>query len=602
MKKIKTFLITSKNIISISFKMDPFMYSVCAVLEFISLLAPIFISYIWRYVLNGLIILENDHSYLNTIILFIVFYISLRILDSILSKLNGYWKDKLAKNINLKFDELVMKKTASLNISDFELKSRIEKLSLYNLGADSLINSTDTIIRIIRYIISFFIYSAVLFTYSPLLALLCIIANIPNSIAEYRAQKNNFSYTVFNIPESRYKSYYKILLTNPRYAKELRIYNLADRFKKAYLDSWDIIASKSLDNYKKNAYESTAAAVFATVFNVFMFLYFMIQAYQGKILIGDALWYHGMVYGIAYINFVITSIISFIKFDIPWAEKFLNFLNSKPEIIGGELLEVDKKQLTIKFENVCFEYPETNEKVLDNISFELGGNEKLALVGANGSGKTTIIKLLLRYYDPTGGTIYINGRNIKEYSLDVLRSLYGVCFQEINRYSFTAKENIALSDFSRIEETDQIKTAAHLSGIDSEIEKWESGYETPLTRSYDKNGEELSGGQWQKFAISRAFFRDAPIIILDEPASNLDAIAEEYIYDSFYSLLKDRCGIIVCHRLSAMLMVDRILYLENGRIIEEGTHRELIDRKGKYYYIYKLQADKYAMKNGDDLN
>lgn len=217
----------------------------------------------------------------------------------------------------------------------------------------------------------------------------------------------------------------------------------------------------------------------------------------------------------------------------------------------------------------------------------------MALIGVNGAGKTTIVRLLLRFYEPQSGQILLNGTDIREYTMASLWSVFGVCFQSVEHYAMKLRENVTISDIEREYDIEALNTSAHLSGLDRVIEDWKDGWDTLMTRKFSDDGKELSGGQWQKVGLSRAFFGNADIVILDEPSSALDAEAEDVIFSSFATLCRDKGGILISHRLSSVMMVDKILYINGGRLTEYGTHSELMKKNGEYAKLYRLQAEKY---------
>ena len=242
---------------------------------------------------------------------------------------------------------------------------------------------------------------------------------------------------------------------------------------------------------------------------------------------------------------------------------------------------------------MSFRYPGGEKDVLKDCSFTLYAGETVGLVGLNGSGKSTIVKLLCRFYDPTEGKILIDGIDNKEYDIVKLREMFGVLFQNYVKYSFSLRENVALSDLPRIDETDAIRKACTESRADDFMKEWEKGIDENLTRRFDSNGKELSGGQWQRISLARAFFRDAPIILLDEPSAALDPIAEHKIFQDFAEISKGRTAMLISHRLSSITLCDKILVLEDGHIIEQGSHRELLEANNRYAYLFNLQASKY---------
>jgi len=255
---------------------------------------------------------------------------------------------------------------------------------------------------------------------------------------------------------------------------------------------------------------------------------------------------------------------------------------------------------TIEFKNVSFSYPGTDKKVLDNINVRFDSGEKIVLVGLNGAGKTTLLKLLMRLYDPTEGVIYLDGRDIREYDPKALYNMFGTVFQDFGRYAVTASENIELGDISREHEREEVELAARSGDADDFIMALPRGYDTPLTRMFEEDGIELSGGQWQKLSVARAFYKESDILILDEPTASLDALAEQEIFDQFAELSRGKISIFVSHRLSSAVTADKIVVLKNGMIAEEGTHAELMAKRGDYELLFSTQAQHYTSGSKQD--
>lgn len=251
-------------------------------------------------------------------------------------------------------------------------------------------------------------------------------------------------------------------------------------------------------------------------------------------------------------------------------------------------------KLGISFENVSFRYPGSDRTVLEDINLFIRPGETVALVGENGSGKTTLIKLLCRLYEPTSGKISIDGIDIRRFRTEDLRKEIGVIFQDYSRYNLTARENMWFGNVAQAMDPDLISEAARCSGADQVISKLRNGYETVLGRWFE-DGEELSIGQWQKVALARAFLKDAQVMILDEPTSSLDPMAEEEVFDRFEELAKGRTAILISHRLSTVRMADRIYLLKEGRITESGTHNELMRLGGEYEMLFRTQAWYYEI-------
>lgn len=280
-----------------------------------------------------------------------------------------------------------------------------------------------------------------------------------------------------------------------------------------------------------------------------------------------------------------------------YIDKIRAFLEYKPEIDKHSGEEVPKGCGEIVIEKLSFKYTPEAEETLHDISLKVNAGEKVAIVGYNGSGKTTLIKLLMRLYDPNSGTISYHGKNIKDYNLDDYHKRMGVVFQDFNMYGGSLKENVCLDDVSLIEDEnldEKILDALHHSGFDERLAELESGLETQITTEFDDKGVDFSGGESQKVAISRAFYKDADILIMDEPSSALDPIAEYNLNRAMHKAAKNKTVFYISHRLSTTRDADRIIMLEKGRIIEEGTHDELLKRNGKYAAMWNVQAARYS--------
>ena len=288
-----------------------------------------------------------------------------------------------------------------------------------------------------------------------------------------------------------------------------------------------------------------------------------------------------------------------IEIDVPHVIQYMDFLKYENKIQNNGMEKVPLYP-DIEFRHVYFKYPGNEEYTINNLNFTIKSGEKIALIGVNGSGKTTIIKLLLRFYEPQSGEILLGGKNISCYPIEQLHAIFGVYFQDVNHYSLTLRENIAISDICQKDDDQAIYSAAKVSGADKIIETLERGLDSDMTRRFNDKGAELSGGQWQKIALARAFFRDSQFLILDEPSSALDPEAEDYIFSSFNRLCNDKGGILVSHRLSSIMMVDEIVFLDGGTVIESGTHSELMKQNGKYAEMYRMQAKKYARGIGNE--
>ena len=273
-----------------------------------------------------------------------------------------------------------------------------------------------------------------------------------------------------------------------------------------------------------------------------------------------------------------------------YVEKFKKFMNAKEKIVNGTDLTVFKKPVTIKFENVSFKYPGTEKYVLKNIDLEISPYKKIALVGYNGAGKTTLTNLLLRLYDVTEGRITVGGKDIRDWDIKTYHENFAAVFQDFSIFGATLGEHVSMNDSH---DEKKVKRSLDASSFDRELEK---GTDTMLLREFDEDGISLSGGEAQKIAIARAFYKYCAFAVLDEPSANLDPVAEYSLNQSMAKAAEDKTVIFISHRLSTTVMADEIFMLENGMIAEHGTHEELLKKNGKYAYMFRLQAEKYSEK------
>lgn len=270
---------------------------------------------------------------------------------------------------------------------------------------------------------------------------------------------------------------------------------------------------------------------------------------------------------------------------------YKKFMSFESKVIGERDINLESI-FSIEFNNVSFKYPNTEKYILDQISFKIAGNEKIAIVGVNGAGKSTIIKLLLRFYEPDNGEIRINGEKIQNYRVDSLRARFSIIFQDFITYSLSIKENVIISDLKKENDEDEVWSALRYSGVLTYFKDKKITLETNVGKEYDDNGIELSGGNRQKLAIARAIFRKADFLIMDEPNSALDITAEKDLFDKIKILYKDKGIIMISHRLGNLDFVDKIYVVEKGKIIEEGSQSSLIKKRGKFYKLLSIQKNK----------
>ena len=387
--------------------------------------------------------------------------------------------------------------------------------------------------------------------------------------------------------------YYFYQVADFNFGKDIRLYNSADMFsargqeenEKMY-GAW---RQQALDTMKNNQYVN----VVNTFRDSISYFYLGVLALLKRITVGDFTMYVGAASAFYWAMYRIVNGVQEVTKHCSYMAEYLLFMEYPAVMPKGSEAVIDKPH-TIEFKDVSFKYPRTENYVLRHVNLKLLPGEHLSVVGLNGAGKTTLIKLLCRLYDVTEGEILLDGRNIKEYSDEEYRKLFAPVFQDFKLFAFTLKENVAL-DKSREADEESIRRALELSGVYEDAVKLEQGMDTIIYKSFDEKGTDLSGGQRQKVAISRALFKDAPVVILDEPTAALDPVAEYEIYKKFHELVGGKTAIYISHRLSSCKFCDKIAVFADDHIKEYGTHNELIEKKnGIYAEMFAAQAQYYV--------
>lgn len=500
----------------------------------------------------------------------------------------------------------IMDKAKTIDLASFDVPAFYEKLENANREAGhrpiQTLQATFSIISTVIQLISYVVILAKIpnMWWMPL-GVACI--SIPSAVISFIYRRKNFQYVRWRSKDRRQLSYYSGLLVNKDLVKEIRIFDLADTF----IDRYNDVFKRYYAGLRKLIVEESVwlivIAVISAVVNCIFYAVIAFGVFIGRFTIGNYSLYTNALSSIANCvsSFINTS--ASVYEGTLFIDNLIAFMQEKPTIVStAEIPErVDKgKPHTIVFDNVSFSYPGTERKVIKNLSTTFRPGETVVLVGLNGAGKTTLVKLLTRLYDPTEGRILLDGKDLKEYDVRELYDLFGIIFQDFGKYAVTAAENIAFGDVHLDEDRAKVEACARQANAEDYIRKLPDGYDTPLMRIFEKEGIELSGGQWQKLAIARAFYRDSEIMILDEPTASLDPMAEQEIFNQFDTLREGKTTIFVSHRLSSAVIASKILVLEYGELIEEGNHHELMANRGKYYELFTAQAKRY-LEGGEDV-
>ncbi len=580
--------------LSLPFRVAPFLYLAFLLVQLLSSTIPAVSILLFQKIMEELVLVYQGVLHVNTLVLLIGGYLILQALSTQFSNLVQLFSSLLTDRAKRFVDLQTMRQLASIPMAHFDSKTDQDTIQVV-MDSQSMIAQTITwIVTILGMAYSFVSVSGVFFAQYPWLALVFLLTYLPGTAASYLLSRKLDRWSIFSTPEFRKKNYYKSLLTRPKYAKELRLFHLEEPFRKQYQTLWNRLRVQKEKIFRKGNRRILLATVCSNLGYLLVVSYAVFRTFTGVMEIASLTMIIGAIGSMSgTFPALVSNWVTYFGIIIPRITQYREFLSWEEERQTGRRKVPVQKIPEIRFENVWFRYPGSDTDVLRGVSFCIRPGEKAAILGINGSGKSTVLKLLMRFYLPDRGKITLDGVDIREYELSSVRSLFTACFQDVTHYAMTALENITLSDQKQAQNREHAVQSARESGIDEEIRQWEQGYDTPLTRMFEKKGQELSGGQWQKIAIARAFYRDAPVVILDEPSASLDALAEDHIFSSFSRLCRNRTGLLVSHRLSNTIQCDQILVLRDGQVCEQGTHEQLMRRKGYYAYLYRLQSERY---------
>lgn len=489
---------------------------------------------------------------------------------------------------------LILEKALTLDLRQFEDSEFYDKLTNARREASvrplSLVNRT---FGLVQNALSLFTYGILLVNFSGWAVVVLILAAMPVFIAETKFAGEGFRLFSWRAAETRQQHYLENLLAREDFVTEVKLYQLGDMLLGRYRSLFDQLYGEDRDLTLRRGFWGYLLGLVSTGAFYLAYAWIVLETVLGKISLGDMTMYLTVFrQGQSTFSNALTSIGGMYE-DNLYLSNLYDFLEEEVPKSWGKATIGLNPQDGIRFENVSFTYPGSSKPALTNISLHLKPREKLAIVGENGSGKTTLIKLLTRLYTPDSGRIFLDGLDLQEWDVDVLRRRIGVIFQNFVRYQFTVGENIGVGDVEHLENKTQWKTAAEKGMAQSFIDQLPQSFHTQLGRWF-KGGQELSGGQWQKIALSRAFMRSqADILVLDEPTSAIDAQAEFEIFNHFRAITQNQMVLLISHRFSTVRMADKILVIENGEVIEQGTHEELLQLGGRYAKLFLLQAAGY---------
>src|SRR5205809_2323015 len=537
---------------------------------------------------------------LNAIVFLAILQLLIFALIAFLSTVRNITQQLLQNAVSMRIQLMVMEKAASLDLAFYEDPASYDLLR--RAQTDSInrpVQMISTAFGLVQTTLTFITMIALLVAVSPLLALLALLSPIPAFIADTRYGWRGYNTARWGSRLLRRMNYLVTLLTTDSYAKEVKLFGLGQYF----IDRYRMIGNAYYGSQRRQVVRRYLIGFLwgnlSTVATSVTYLYVAVQAIAGRLTLGDLTLYttaaqsvqnsiQGILGGFSGMyehNLYLNNLFELMdtKTSLP--------LPAKPVPVDGAL------RGEIRFEHVSFAYPDAKENALADLSFTISPGETIAIVGRNGAGKTTHFKLICPLYAPTAGRVLLDAVDIREYDPATLRRQIGGMFQDYVTYQATAAENIGLGSLAAIADRDAIVKASRQAGSDGLMDGLPQGYETALGEWFE-GGVHLSGGGWQKVALARAFMRDARILLLDEPTSALDAQAEYDLFERLRSLTRGRTAVYISHRFSTVRRADRILFLEHGQLVEQGTHEQLMRLNGRYARLFRLQASAYT---GEDV-
>jgi ATP-binding cassette subfamily B protein len=570
------------------------LFLASALCRLIGALIPVVILWIGKLIIDEIILqisLDNPDYY--TLWTYVAAEFALVILSDLISRAIALTDGLLGDAYNIATSVTIIRKTNQINISLLEDSEFYDKLERARTQTTGRVGLMSNVLGQAQTAISIATLVAGLIYFEPYLIILLVLSIIPSFINEVRFSQQQYSLARSWTSERRELDYLRFIGANDKTAKEIKLFGLTDfvvnRFK-----------NLSEDYYQLNRTLAIKRSSLGFLFNVLgsisyyaAYVFIIYRVLSGVITIGELTFLSGTF------NRLMRNLQDFfskftrISESALYLKDYFDFIDIKIVTKANEDMPLPEKIKTgFEFKDVHFAYPNSEVEILKGLNFTLKAGEKMAFVGQNGAGKTTLIKLLLRFYEPTSGEILLDGININRFNVSEYQEFFGVIFQDFFRYEFTVKENIAIGNINELDNQTKIKNAAELSLANAVVSELKNGYNQQLGKRF-KNGQELSGGQWQKVALARAYMKNAEVMVLDEPTSALDARAESDVFTRFIGLTEGKTSIIISHRFSTVRQADRILVLEHGKVLEIGTHEKLMKNKALYAELFALQAEGY---------
>jgi ATP-binding cassette, subfamily B, bacterial len=520
----------------------------------------------------------------------------LALLEAVSPLTDKFFTQRLHDDVNLRITGDILDHAARLEVAFFEDPRRREMIERAQQSpADHFIGFVCETQAAVTSFVQAVCLLAILVVIEPLILLVLAPSAVPYLFFHWRLSRRYYLEEYYRTPNRRWTNYFVTLLTNRSSVAEIKLLGLAPFLIRQFRSLIAQFRDQDKLLHKRSLAGSSIFAVVTTIAFYGIFVRVVLRAVAGALTVGDIAIFAGAT---SRLRFTLERAILAVSKSMEqtlYISNLIDFFNVVPAIASSGPLVSSPSRGEIEFKNVSFAYPGSTEPALKGVSLRIEPGKIVALVGENGAGKTTLVKLLARLYDPDAGQVFFDGTDLRKLSVDYLHQHISFVMQDFVRYEATASDNIAYGDWQRMmEKRPDVERAAERAGVDEMIRSMPRGYDTMLGRLFGEY--DLSGGQWQKMAVARAFARDASVLILDEPTSNLSVQAEYELFCRFRALSRGRTTILVSHRFSTLRMADRILVMDKGRVVECGTHQELIANAGRYATLYRLHRRQTSLR------
>lgn len=586
------------------------LLTTCIILaRIVSALYPVSALYVSKLAIDGVVRLVSDPQGggdPKDVYLLVLLLVGIWIIQNLAGTLQTSMSSLLQLKVEQNAKISIMRKCSEFDIIFFERPSYLNMLENAAIGSrGQIMTVTSLLFAMMETIITLVSFLAVFIRLHWIAVLVVVLATLPQIFSNRYFARRRWEMVTGLAEQRRMGEFYSSLVTQRGPAKEMRLFGLFDTFLGRYISLAKQFIHFERILAKKQAWVGVLINFVSIAGGAFVWLFIIHRAITGAISVGDVVLFTGAVANTQGSLMSLFTLAGQMLQNVLFLGNYFRLVDLDPASVDGSLPRSGGNggagarvptalEQGIEFRNVSFRYPGSERFVLQDVSFRLGSKDTVALVGPNGAGKTTVIKLLIRLYDATRGEILLDGRDIKQYDLDELQRVFAVVFQDYMCYPLTARDNIGFGRVERLGDLPFIRAASRKAGAHGFIDGLPDKYHTHLGRTFGGSEIDVSTGQWQRIALARSLMReDSPVLILDEPTASLDVYSENEIYKQFSEMIEGRLSIVVSHRFSTVKMAKRILVLDDGRLVEEGTHAELVARNTLYGQMYNLQAGRY---------